>query len=111
MELYAAGLDEPRLIRTAPNGDFFVAESHDGKIRVFRGIDTEGKPELTSVYATGLNRPFGINFYPPGPDPKWVYVGDTDAVVALPLSKRRYEGARPGRAYCGFTQRRRPLVA
>ncbi len=84
VELYAAGLDEPRLIRTAPNGDFFVAESHDGKIRVFRGIDTEGKPELTSVYATGLNRPFGINFYPPGPDPKWVYVGDTDAVVGFP---------------------------
>ncbi|MGC2028389.1 MAG: cytochrome c, partial [Steroidobacteraceae bacterium] len=27
VQLYAAGLDQPRLIRTAPNGDFFVAES------------------------------------------------------------------------------------
>ena len=26
-------------------------------------------------------KPFGIAFYPPGPDPKWVYVGNTNAVV------------------------------
>src|SRR5579862_5540180 len=26
-ELYATGLDNPRLLRTAPNGDVFVAES------------------------------------------------------------------------------------
>jgi glucose/arabinose dehydrogenase/cytochrome c553 len=84
VDLYAAGLDDPRLIRTAPNGDFFVVESHRNKIRVFRGIDGEGKPEQMAVYATGLNRPFGVNFYPPGPDPKWVYVGNTDAVVRFP---------------------------
>ena len=81
VELYASGLDEPRLIRTAPNGDFFVAESHSGEIRVFRGITSEGKPERAEVFATSLNRPFGINFYPPGPDPKWIYVGNTDSVV------------------------------
>lgn len=38
VQLYASGLDQPRLIRTAPNGDFFVAESNIGEIRVFRGI-------------------------------------------------------------------------
>lgn len=84
VEQYAAGLDEPRLIRTAPNGDFFVAESHAGDIRVFRGINGKGKPELMEVFASGLDRPFGINFYPPGPDPLWVYVGNTDAVVRFP---------------------------
>ena len=81
VELYATGLDEPRLIRTAPNGDFFVAESHTGEIKIFRGISADGKPEQTETFATGLNRPFGINFYPPGPNPEWVYVGNTDAVV------------------------------
>ncbi len=84
VELYTAGLDDPRLIRAAPNGDFFVAQSHSNYISVFRGISATGKPEQVSVFATGLNRPFGINFYPPGPDPKWVYVGDTDAVVRFP---------------------------
>ena len=84
VQLYATALDDPRLIRTAPNGDFFVAESHTGKIRVFRGITSDGKPEEVEVFVTGLNRPFGINFYPPGPDPQWVYVGDTNAILRFP---------------------------
>lgn len=79
--LYASGLDEPRLIRTAPNGDVFVAESQAGKVLVFRGITAEGKPQQAEVFATGLKLPFGINFYPPGPNPQWVYVGNTDSVV------------------------------
>jgi mono/diheme cytochrome c family protein len=66
VELYTTGLDQPRLIRTAPNGDFFVAESKTGEVRVFRGITAEGKPEQAATFATGLKRPFGINFYPPG---------------------------------------------
>ena len=45
VQQYATGLDNPRLIRTAPNGDVFLAESSSGKIRVFRGITREGKPE------------------------------------------------------------------
>lgn len=78
---YAAGLDGPRLIRTAPNGDFFVSESEAGEIKVFRGMTPDGRAEQMSVFATGLNRPFGINFYPPGPDPKWVYIGNTNSIV------------------------------
>lgn len=84
VQLYATGLDNPRLIRTAPNGDMFVAESQGGDIRVYRGITKDGKPEKTEVFTSGLNLPFGIAFYPLGPDPKWVYVGNTDAVVRFP---------------------------
>lgn len=84
VELYAGGLDRPRLIRTAPNGDVFVAESYAGRLLVFHGIDRAGKPEQKQVFASGLHLPFGIAFYPPGPNPEWVYVGDTDAVVRLP---------------------------
>lgn len=84
VQLYATGLDNPRLIRTAPNGDVFVAESDPGEIMVFRGITADGKPEQTAVFATGLNKPYGINFYPPGPDPKWIYIGDTNAVLRFP---------------------------
>src|SRR5208282_329111 len=84
VQLYATGLDNPRLIRTAPNGDFFLAESESGKIKVFRGITANGKPKETSVFATGLKSPYGIAFYPPGPDPQWLYVGNTNAVVRFP---------------------------
>src|SRR6516162_9106959 len=34
--LYADGLENPRLMRTAPNGDIFVAESRPGRVKVVR---------------------------------------------------------------------------
>ena len=77
--LFAEGLDEPRLIRAAPNGDIFVAESGAGRVRVLRPSDA-GKPR-SEVYASGLTAPFGISFYPPGPNPEWVYVANTSSVV------------------------------
>src|SRR5690242_21749829 len=43
VEIYAEGLDYPREIRTAPNGDIFLAESHKGEIIVFRGVNKDGK--------------------------------------------------------------------
>src|SRR5690242_10971153 len=81
VQLYAENLVEPREIRTAPNGDFFVAESHANKIDIFRGITKDGKPEQQSTFATGLKQPFGIAFYPLGNNPQWVYIGNTNSVV------------------------------
>jgi glucose/arabinose dehydrogenase len=82
LNLFASGLAGPRLIRVAPNGDVFVAESGAGRIVVLR---PSGETALeTSVFAVGLLGPFGIAFYPPGPDPEWVYVGETDSVVRFP---------------------------
>ncbi|MBV9503446.1 MAG: sorbosone dehydrogenase family protein, partial [Acidobacteriia bacterium] len=83
VELYATGFDQPRQIRTAPNGDLFVAESLLGEVKIVRGYK-DGKPEEVSTFATGLKRPFGINFYPAGTNPQWVYVGNTDSVVRFP---------------------------
>jgi glucose/arabinose dehydrogenase/beta-lactamase superfamily II metal-dependent hydrolase len=81
---YLGGLDNPRLIRTTPNGDVFIAESDPGRIRLVRGRKADGTPETVSTFATGLNRPFGIAFYPLGADPQWVYVGNTDSIVRFP---------------------------
>ncbi len=79
-----AKLDQPRLIRIAPNGDIFVAESEGGKIKVLRAKDGAATPTETSTFAEGLSRPFGIAFYPAGPNPEWVYVAETDAVIRYP---------------------------
>lgn len=81
---YATGLDNPRLLRVAPNGDLFLAESEPGKILVFRGRTADGKPQQQQVFASGLTQPFGIAFYPAGRNPRWVYVGDTNAVLRYP---------------------------
>jgi len=97
VQLYAKGLDNPRLIRTAPNGDLFLAESSSGKIKVFRGITADGKPRETSVFVEGLNRPYGIAFYPPGNDPQWIYIGNTDAVVRFPYKNGDLKATGPAR--------------
>lgn len=81
---FATGLREPRVIVRAPNGDLFVAESRANRIHVFRDADGDGKPERDGIFVGGLNRPFGIAFYPPGDEPEYVYVGNTDSVVRFP---------------------------
>jgi hypothetical protein len=82
--LFAEGFSGPRIIRTAPNGDIFVAETRGGRIRVLRAADGAVKPETNETFASGLRGPFGIAFFPGGDNPQWVYVANTDSVVRFP---------------------------
>jgi glucose/arabinose dehydrogenase len=84
VKLFASGLDQPRLIRVAPNGDIFIAESLAGRIRVLRPSDRGDEVSRNEIFASGLKLPFGIAFYPKGSDPQWVYVAATDSVVRFP---------------------------
>jgi glucose/arabinose dehydrogenase len=84
IELFVEGLSDPRILRVAPNGDIFVAETRGGRIRVLRATDGASKPDANEVYAGGLNRPFGIAFFPNGDDPQWVYVANTDGILRFP---------------------------
>src|ERR1039458_4496626 len=42
VEQFATDLENPRLIRAAPNGDVFVAESNPGRIKIYRGVGGQG---------------------------------------------------------------------
>ncbi len=95
---YTTGLNQPRLIRTAPNGDLFVALSYENKVMVFRGVGPDGKPQQVSTFAENLNMPFGIRFYPEGPNPKYVYIGNTDAVVRYPYTNGDLKASKPSEA-------------
>src|SRR5260370_27394645 len=79
--MFAPGMSNPRLIRVAPNGDVFVAESRAGTVQVFRGVRPDGRAASSTTFATGLRRPFGLAFSPPTGEPQWLYVADTDGVV------------------------------
>jgi glucose/arabinose dehydrogenase len=81
IELFAEGLSGPRQMRVAPNGDIFVAETWTGKIRILRAAEGGSTPSVNEIYASGLNKPFGIAFFPNGDNPQWVYVANTDSVV------------------------------
>ena len=84
VQLHATDLSNPRLLRTAPNGDIFVAVSKPGEIRVLRGLGADGRAAQSETFATDLSQPFGLAFYPPGADPQWLYVANTGSVVRFP---------------------------
>ena len=75
----ASGLRNPRFLLTAPNGDIFITESRANKIEV---MHPDGKIDLFAD--SGMNQPFGLAFYPPGNDPQFLYVANTDGVIRFP---------------------------
>jgi glucose/arabinose dehydrogenase len=82
--LVASGLNSPRAINVAPNGDVFIGESRANRVRVLRLSPDSGKLALNQIFAGGLHQPFGIAFYPLGPNPEWIYVANSNSVVRFP---------------------------
>jgi glucose/arabinose dehydrogenase len=95
VELYAQGFRVPRLMRTAPNGDVFLADTAAGEIKVLRGLGPDGKVATVETFASGLKAPFGIAFYPLGPNPQWVYVGNMASVVRFPYKVGELKASGP----------------
>ncbi|MGG9963583.1 PQQ-dependent sugar dehydrogenase [Ferruginibacter sp. SUN106] len=93
---FAEGLDNPRWIYVAPNGDIFIAmantisdgftktasDKKPGKssntILLLRDKDGDGIPEVKNVFLKGLNRPLGMlilngKFYVGNTNGLWMY--------------------------------------
>ena len=81
---FASGLENPRALRVAPNGDVFLAETARGRIRILRAAPGAAQAAETSVFAEGLTGPFGMALHPSGPDPRWLYVAERNRVVRFP---------------------------
>ena len=84
---FAEGLQHPRNIYVAPNGDIFVAESDDEKksansIALLRDTNGDGKPELQTTFLKGLKQPYGLlvlnNYF---------YVANSDGVMRYPYQE------------------------
>src|SRR5438876_10898354 len=85
IDAYASGFRDPRFLLTAPNGDVFVTESRADQIKVLRDANGDGRPDINELFTEReLNRPFGLAFYPPGPDPQFLYVANTDGLLRFP---------------------------
>ena len=94
VDVFANNVDGARVIRQAPNGDIFVSQSRPGNVRVGDGYQFQkGKITVLRPSADGsqvqkletfvadLKDPYGLAFYPPGPNPQWLYVGMQGQVV------------------------------
>src|SRR5579872_860747 len=84
IEQFASGFEGPRVLRVAPNGDVFVAESRAGRVRILRAEPGAVAKPQSFVFAEGLSAPFGIAFWPPGRTPSFVYVAETNQVIRFP---------------------------
>jgi glucose/arabinose dehydrogenase len=83
VRLWASGLVVPRTLRTAPNGDVFLAETGGGRVLVWRAAESGAQPAPPTVFARRLDGPFGIAFWPPA-NPRFVYVAETNRVLRYP---------------------------
>jgi glucose/arabinose dehydrogenase len=89
----ATGVRKPRVIRVAPNGDVFVADSMFNSVHVLRIPAGRATPEKDTIFASGLKQPYGIAFYPLGPNPQWVYIANSDSVVRFRYTNGDLEAA------------------
>ena len=80
VEVFLEGLTGPRTMLVAPNGDVVVAETKAGKLKVLRPT-ADGKTATVTVFASGLQQPYGLAFYPSAENPRWLYVAEVNRVV------------------------------
>jgi glucose/arabinose dehydrogenase len=92
VSIFADGLQMPRFMALAPNGDVFIAEPARtaAKITVLRDADRDGVAEMRETFAEGLNRPFGLAFWK-----SYLYVGNNDSVVRFAYATGQLKATGP----------------
>ena len=83
VNVFAGEFKEPRFLTTAPNGDIFVADTGGNEVVVLRDPQHTGGASQREVFASSLNRPFGIAFRD-----DYVYIGNTGEVVRFRYDKQ-----------------------
>ncbi|HZH94650.1 MAG TPA: sorbosone dehydrogenase family protein [Flavisolibacter sp.] len=84
---FADGLNSPRWIYVAPNGDVLVSQAKTNKeqspnnILLFRDTDKDGNVDIKETLITGLNQPLGMLI-----QNNFLYVGNTDGIYRYPYT-------------------------
>jgi len=94
-EIFAQDLKGPRVLRISPSGDVFVSESNGGRVRGFKLDAAKAGPTENAIFAEGLDRPYGLAFYPPGPEPTHLYVATETKVLRYPYRAGALASAGP----------------
>jgi glucose/arabinose dehydrogenase/cytochrome c2 len=81
VNVFTSDVSAPRAMRLAPNGDIFLTETQNGRVRVMRPSADGTTAATIETFAQGLVLPFGMALYPSGKDPQWLYVAETNRVV------------------------------
>jgi glucose/arabinose dehydrogenase len=81
VSVYASGLDGPRNMILAPNGDVIVTETAANRVTILRDANRDGTAEAKFPFADELNAPYGLAIHD-----RWLYIGNEDAVVRVPYA-------------------------
>jgi len=85
VSLFAEDSGKARLPLRLPNGDILLADSGKGQLVLLRSKAGD-KADSSSVFASGLSRPYGMALWPSGPNPKYLYVANVNSVVRFPYA-------------------------
>jgi len=116
VNLYAGGLDNPRNIYVAPNGDIFVSQANTeikglmkiganiigasasedlnksaNNIIILQDKNNDGIADAKSIFLSGLNQPFGMLILN-----NWFYVANTDGLWRYPYQTGQTKITGPG---------------
>jgi hypothetical protein len=83
VNLWTTDPDRGRVMIKAPNGDIFVSSTSRKLVKVFRSSTGE-KADTVSTFAANMDRPFGMAFWPVGPNPQYLYVAYVNSIVRYP---------------------------
>lgn len=118
VNLFAEGLDNPRNIYVAPNGDIFVSQANTelgaikklganiigiGKSQNFgksanniillKDTNGDGIPDLKTIFLSNLNQPYGMLILG-----NWFYVANTDGLLRYPYKTGQTKMTAPGKS-------------
>jgi glucose/arabinose dehydrogenase len=62
VEVFAEGLENPRIIKVAPNGNVYVTDREAGRVALLR--DTNGDGRSRTIFARGLRNTIGFAWHP-----------------------------------------------
>ena len=77
-EIFADGLDVPRVIVVTQTDDIIVSLVDSGEVLLLRDLDNDGQAESKTILLQGLANPQGLAF-----DGDWLYVAERHRVIRI----------------------------
>lgn len=79
INVFASGLDGPRMMTIGPDGQLYVAERGANRVIRLPDTDSDGQADTVQVVYSNLNEPSSVAFAPDGS----LYVSETERILRL----------------------------
>lgn len=87
VSVFATGLQSPRNLAVAANGDVFVVESYKGRVKLLRDTDGDNRADKTFLFDDKFKMPHGLAIHKDS-----LYVANTNSVVRFPYQAGQVKG-------------------